>query len=354
MKLSFVPFDLVFKHAFNVSGYSRTTTPIVIIRLEHDGVVGFGEATMPPYLGESQESVMRFLDNIDLSKFSGPSDIEAILDLVDNIETGNNAAKAGFDIALHDLHGKIRNKNVSELYAVDRSSPFSSFTIGIDTPEKMVEKVREAMDAGFRVLKIKLGCDQDREIMDRILNVWHGPYSIDANQGWKDKEEALEFIHYLKQEGALFIEQPFQKNDLKNSAWLTERSPLPIIADESVKRLEDLDAYGDCFHGINVKLMKSTGIREAFAMISKARARNMKVVTGCMAESSCAVTAMANLSPLADWVDLDGPFLITNDPFRGVNLSEGKLILPDLPGTSATPYQKFLDSALFREAKLVC
>lgn len=330
MTISFRPFNLKFKHPFTVSGYSRTHTPIVLIELKHNGQTGFGECTMPPYLGETQESVLAFLQKIDLDGFGSTFEFERMLDLVDSIAPENNAAKAGFDIALHDLFTKLNDTSVGEFYHVPFSEPLTSFTIGIDTPESMVQKVDEAIELGFKFLKIKLGSNHDHEIMKGILNVWKGPFSIDANQGWNNKEASLDFIHYLKEQGASFIEQPFQKEDLHASAWLSERSPLPIIADESVKRLNDLENVKDCFHGFNVKLMKSTGLREAYKMIKRAKELNKKVVTGCMAESSCAVTAMTHLSPLADWVDLDGPFLITNDPFSGVELRDGRLILHPL------------------------
>lgn len=330
MTLTFRPFDLEFKHPFTVSGFSRTHTPIVIVELNHEGQIGYGECTMPPYLGETQESVIEFLQKIDLDQFDSPTDLEKILDYTDTIAPNNNAAKAGFDIALHDLYCKLNKITISEYYSIKTSEPLTSFTIGIDTPDVMVRKVDEAIDLGFKVLKIKLGSDHDHAIMKGILNIWKGPFSIDANQGWNNKEASLDFVHYLKEHGASFIEQPFLKGDLVSSAWLTERSPLPIIADESVKRLTDLENAKDCFHGFNVKLMKSTGLREAYKMIMRAKELNKKVVTGCMAESSCAVTAMAHLAPLADWVDLDGPFLINNDPFSGVELRDGQLIIHPL------------------------
>lgn len=330
MTITFRPFDLAFKHPFTVSGFSRTHTPIVIVELKHEGQIGYGECTMPPYLGETQESVIEFLRKIDLDQFGSPTELVKILDYTDTIAPNNNAAKAGFDIALHDLICKLNKTTISEYYSITPSEPLTSFTIGIDTPDVMVKKVDEAIELGFSVLKIKLGSDHDHAIMKGILNVWKGPFSIDANQGWKSKEASLDFVHYLKDHGASFIEQPFLKEDLSSSAWLTERSPLPIIADECVKRLTDLENIKDCFHGFNVKLMKSTGLREAYKMIMRAKELNKKVVTGCMAESSCAVTAMAHLAPLADWVDLDGPFLITNDPFSGVELKDGRLIIHPL------------------------
>lgn len=330
MRLSYEPFDLIFKHPFTVSGFSRTSTPIVISTLTHEGIVGYGESTMPPYLGETKESVIDFLKQIDLSTISDPFQIKDILIKVDGLQQGNNAAKAGFDIALHDLICKLKGITVSEFYSIPKQDVLTSFTIGIDTPELMVEKVLEAISSGFKVLKIKLGSEDDMKIMTEILKVWNGPFSIDANQGWKDKNWGLEFTHFLKAQGCMFIEQPFSKEDLDSHAWLTERSPLPVIADESIKRLSDLESIQNCFHGINVKLMKSTGLSEAYQIIQEAKKKKMKVVTGCMAESSCAVSAMANLAPLADWVDLDGPFLITNDPFTGILLENGKLVLDSM------------------------
>lgn len=305
-------------------------------------MVGYGESTMPPYLGESQDSVMRFLQKIDLQRFEDTSDLRAILSYIDGLDTGNNAAKAGFDIALHDLICKSKEQTLAEFYGLKAASPLTSYTIGIDTSEKMTEKAVEAANNGFRILKIKLGTTHDEVIIRSILTVWKGPFSVDANQGWQNAEKTLEFVHFLKERGALFIEQPFPKEDLKKSRWLTENSPLPIVADESIKRLSDLNTISDCFHGINVKLMKSTGLREAFELIQEAKKRGLKVVLGCMAESSLAVSAMAHFSSLADWVDLDGPFLIDNDPFTGVQLINGVLFSSSEPGVGAKPIEELI------------
>jgi L-alanine-DL-glutamate epimerase-like enolase superfamily enzyme len=327
MNLHFSPFELQLVHPFKVSVHSRTTTPVVLLKLEHDGVIGLGESSMPPYLGESQQSVMQFLSKVDLRPFENPIEIDAVLSYIDSIEAGNNAAKAGFDIALQDLVGKLKKKSIGELYSVPFQSKKTSFTIGIDTPEKMVEKAIEGIEMGFEILKIKLGTDYDEDIMNQILAVWKGPFSVDANQGWKSREHALDMAQSLAEKGALFIEQPFHFDNLRDSAWLTERSPVPIIADESIKRLADLEKIKNSFSGINVKLMKSCGLSEAYKMIIEAKKIGLKVVTGCMAESSCAVGAMTHLSSLADWVDLDGPFLMKNDPFEGLYLSNGTLKL---------------------------
>jgi L-alanine-DL-glutamate epimerase-like enolase superfamily enzyme len=296
--------------------------------LEQDGVIGYGESSMPPYLGETQQSVMQFLSKIELRSFTNPFEIEKILNYVDSIEDGNNAAKAGFDIALHDLVGKLKGLSVAELYGIAPVPRKTSYTIGIDTPERMAQKAEEGIEMGFEILKIKLGTNKDEEIVDQILQRWKGPFSIDANQGWHSKEVALELIQQLTERGVQFIEQPFPQRNISDTVWLSERSPVPIIADESIKRLSQLEEVKHAFGGINVKLMKTTGISEAYRLIKGAKKYNLKIVTGCMAESSCAVAAMSHLSSLADWVDLDGPFLMKNNPFEDLKLVNGVLQLP--------------------------
>ncbi len=332
MKISWFPFTLQFRHQFTVATFSRTTTPIVIVKLEHHGETGYGEASMPPYLGESQDSVISFLSKINFLKLQDPFNTEEILRYIDQLQTGNNAAKAAVDIALHDLQGKLLKKRTIDILNIKENSALSSFTIGIDSIEKMVEKVEEAIKYDFKILKIKAGTKQDKEIISAIYKQSGKVFSIDVNQGWDCKEEALETAFMLKEMGCLFIEQPFKKESIRESAWLSERSPLPIIADESVKRLADLYQAKDVFHGVNIKLMKSTGIQEALKMIDSARSFKMKVVIGCMSESSCAISAAAILSPLADWVDLDGPYLITNDPFNGMEIKAGAVSLKNTTG----------------------
>ncbi len=331
MRLKYYPYTLELKHTFTVSSNSRTSTPVVLTEIEHNGVTGYGEASMPPYLGESHDSVMNFLSRINLEKFNDPFELENILTEVDRSASGNNAAKASVDIALHDLVGKLLGKPWFKLWGYCKdSTPYTSFTIGIDKPEVMREKVREA--EGFKFLKIKAGTENDKENLEAIRSETGVPIFVDANQGWKNKEYALELIYWLKEKNVLLIEQPFPKERIEDTAWLTERSPLPIIADEAVRRLEDVIKAKDVYSGINIKLMKSTGMREAHKMITLAKAFNMKIMIGCMTETSCAISAAAQLSPLADWADLDGALLIKNDLFTGVKIENGKIILNDIPG----------------------
>jgi len=331
MQLKYYPYTLELKHTFTVSSNSRTSTPIVLTEIEHDGVVGYGEASMPPYLGESHDTVMNFLSRVNLKKYEDPFEIETILNDVDRSAPGNNAAKASVDIALHDLIGKMLGKPWFKIWGYNKSlTPYSSFTIGIDKPEIMRQKVREA--AGFKFLKIKAGTDNDKENIEAVRSETDTPIFVDANQGWKDKERALEMIYWLREKNVLLIEQPCPKEKINDNAWLTERSPLPIIADEAVRRLDDIIKAKDVYSGINIKLMKSTGMREAQKMINLAKALNMKIMIGCMTETSCAISAAAQLSPMADWADLDGAQLIKNDLFDGVKIENGKIILNELPG----------------------
>ena len=332
LKLSFFPYELKLRHAFNLARYSRTTTPDIQVQLEYDGVVGYGEASMPPYLGESVESVTKFLNSLDLGQFNDPFRIEDILSYVDGVAPGNRAAKASVDIALHDLLGKIMGQPWYKIWGLDPAkAPVTSFTIGIDTEEVVRQKVREA--SPYKLIKVKMGLDKDQETIEIIKQMMPDvPLCVDCNQGWKDKEHALEMCHWLKERGCVFVEQPFDKEWIDETAWLRERSPLPIIADEAFQRLPDIVRFKGVYDGINIKLMKSTGLHEAYKMITVARALDMKVMIGCMTETSCAVTAAANLSPLVDFADLDGNLLIANDRFKGMTVENGKITLHDIPG----------------------
>ena len=331
LKLRFRPYDLQLTHTFTVAEYSRNTTPVVLTELEYDGITGYGEASMPPYLGESHETVLKFLGKVDMEQFTDPFRIDEILEYIDSVDTGNRAAKASVDIALHDLMGKIVNQPLYRLWGLTpEDAPVTSFTIGIDKPDVVVAKTKEA--SRFKVLKVKLGRGNDKEMINAVRSVTDVPLYVDVNQGWTDKHKALEMIHWLKEQGVIFVEQPLPKERMDDMAWLTQHSPLPTMADEAFQRLADVAKFKDVYSGINIKLMKSTGLREAHKMITVARALDMKVMMGCMTETSCAVSAAAQLSPLVDWADLDGNLLIDNDVYEGVKVVKGKLTLNDLPG----------------------
>ena len=334
IKLSWYSYPLELKYPFTISNNSRTTTPAVLVEMEYDGMIGYGEASLPPYLKETQKSVQSFLAKIDLSSFDDKTDLNAILSGVDNLFPDNNAAKASIDIALHDLVGKIKQLPVYKMYEIPKKEMLTSFTIGIDSTEMILHKLEEAEN--FSYIKVKLGTADDQTLINTIRTETDKPIYADINQGWKNREEALELTISLYENNVLLIEQPFRKSNYKDTAWLTARSPIPIIADEAVQRLSDLDKIKDAYSGINIKLMKCTGISEAYKMIIRARQLNLKIMLGCMTETSCAISAAAHLSSLVDWVDLDGNILITNDIFEGVKAANGKIIPNDFPGLGIT------------------
>ena len=331
LKLTFRTYELQLKHTFTVAEYSRNTTPVVLTELEYDGIIGYGEASMPPYLGESHKSVTSFLSKVNLLQFNDPFRIDDILTYVDSVDKKNRAAKASVDIALHDLIGKIVNQPLYKLWGLNPDkTPVTSFTIGIDKPDVVRTKTKEAK--GFKVLKVKLGRGNDKEMINAVRDITNVPLYVDVNQGWKNKENALDMIHWLKEKGVIFIEQPLPKENIDDMAWLTQNSPLPTMADEAFQRLSDVAKFKGVYSGINIKLMKSTGLREAHKMITVAKALEMKVMMGCMTETSCAVSAAAQLSPLVDWADLDGNLLISNDVYEGMKVINGKITLNNLPG----------------------
>lgn len=339
LTLRYKPYELHLRHVFTLASGSRSTTPVMLTELEFENIVGYGEASMPPYLGENYETAGSFLSKVDLTQFESPFLMEDILTYVDQLVPGNYAAKASVDIALHDLVGKIMKQPWYKIWGLNPDrTPNTSFTIGIDKTEVVKTKVREA--APYKILKVKLGQGNDKEMIMAVRSVTDKPICVDINQGWTDKLMALEMSHWLKDQGVVFIEQPMSKASVDDIAWLTQNSPLPIIADESIQTISDFRNIQGAYSGINVKLMKCGGLRAAYIMIKMARALGMKVMIGCMTETSCAVSAAAQLSPLADWADLDGNLLIDNDVFEGVTINDGKIILPDGPGIGIGIRQK--------------
>ncbi|WP_461533318.1 dipeptide epimerase [Sinomicrobium sp.] len=330
IQLSHKAYTLLKKHPFRIASGIRTSTPAVLVRLKYEGVEGFGEASMPPLYGESIASATAFLSKIDLSAFNDPLCTEDILSYINDVVPGNPAVKAAIDIALHDLTGKLLNIPIHQYFGLSARSLPTSKTIGIDRPEIIRKKVNEA--SKYKYLKVKLGGDNDHAIIEAIRKETDKPLYIDVNQGWKDRNEALEKILWLKEKGAIFIEQPMSKNAFSDMEWLASKSPLPIVGDEGIQRLPDIITAKNFYHGVNIKLMKSTGLREAFIMAMTARKAGLKVLLGCMSETSCAIAAASQLGTLADWIDLDGNLGITNNPFKGHMLKNGLIIQNKLPG----------------------
>lgn len=338
MESNYRLYFLEFKHPFGVSSNTRKETASVFLELDAEGYKGYGEACLPAYLGETIEATTSFFDLAKpyLKKLSGTFDIEVCMAEMERLKEGNNAAKAAIDMALHDLQGKIAGKSVAELYHLTANcSGVTSFTIGIDSEPILAEKIKEASE--FSILKIKAGTADDKALLKMIRKYTDKPLYVDVNQGWKDKEQALEMAKFMKDENVLLLEQPLPVGMKKEMAWLTERSPVPTFGDESVKRLKDLQQLDGAFHGVNIKLMKSTGLLEAMKMIDFCREKKIQILLGCMAESSCATSAMAQLMSLADHLDLDAPLLYVNDPFEGLRYSHGQIMTNKYPGIGVKP-----------------
>ncbi len=331
MNIKFYPYTIKLKDEFSISVASRTTTPAVMVEINHEGLIGYGEASLPPYLKENQQSVINFLKKLNLSKFQFTVELDSILDYVDNLSTGDNAAKAAVDIALHDLVGKIKNVPLYQYLNIPKSEKvFTSYTIGISDEKSLNQKITLA--SNYKFLKIKLGTENDKKIIEQINSITDQKLFVDVNQGWNDEHFALDMIYWLAEKKVVLVEQPLPKAKRKEAEWLNNKSPLPLIADEAVQTLNDIELIKNAYSGINIKLMKCGGIRQAYRMILKLRELNLKIMIGCMTETSCAITAASHLAGLADWVDLDGAELISNDIFTGSKIENGKLIIPESAG----------------------
>lgn len=328
MKIEFEAYQLALNYPFKISDYSRTSTPLVFVKLTEDGIEGIGEASMPPYLGESIETASEFLSKVQIDSFTS---IPEILDYIDSIATGNNAAKAAVDLALHDWYGK---KHQIPLYQYFNSNPRlmppTSFTLGIDSIEVLREKIKDTEP--FHRIKIKLGSENDKEIVENIRKLTDKEILVDANRGWKTKEQAVEMIDWLATKNCILVEQPMPIDSYEDMLWVKSRSALPLFADESCKRFLDIEKIKDGFHGINIKLMKSTGLHEAHKMITKARELSLKVMIGCMSETSCGILAAASLAPQCDYADLDSTWMVSNNPFPSPELIDSKIILSNRVG----------------------
>lgn len=323
-------YNLELNHQFKISGYARTSTPILLIKLQYNNFIGFGEASFPQYLEDNYQTADEYLNQVELEKIK-PENLQESISYIYGLTEKNFAIKAAFDIAIHDLYAKIQNKPLYQILGFEKSEPkATSFTIGISEERELESKIKEA--ESFKILKIKLGSEDDKKIIENVRKFTNKPLYVDINQGWTDRVFALEMIYWLTERGVEFIEQPLKVGRFEDSAWLTEHSPIPLIADESVKNTEDIIRLKGVFAGINVKLMKTGGISEAYRLIDTAKAYGMKIMLGCMTETSCAISAAASLMSLADWLDLDGNLLIKNDPFYGIETINGEIIQTDKVG----------------------
>lgn len=331
MKISYKPFELKLRHPFTIAKFSRTSTPIMLMEIHYEGFTGYGEASMVPYMGENIETATAFMKKVDLSWLKAPFNFDELIVYLDSIAPGNPNIKAAIDIALHDLRGKLEQKACYQYFGSDPANmPPTSYTLGIDTPEVLLEKIKDGENC--HIIKVKLGRDNDKELINTIRSATDKPLYVDANQGWNDKQEGLDMVFWLHEQGVVLIEQPMAKDDFDSNAWITERSPIAIVGDESVQRFSDVEKAKGVYHGINMKLMKSAGMHEGYRMIMKAKELGLKTLIGCMSETSCGTLAAAALAPLCDWADLDGPFLTSNNPYRDPEFRDGKWVLSEAPG----------------------
>ncbi len=324
------PIDLKLATPFRIARNVQYTSPNVIVQVNADNYTGYGEASPSEYYGESQETVLACVALFAGNLGDDPFQLEDIHRRLDKIIRLHPSAKAAVDMALYDIIGQQLGVPIYKLLGLNPArTPHTSFTIGLDTPRQMAKKALLAKE--YPILKVKVGTRHDLEILKAIRDVSNATIRVDANAGWTPKE-AIRIITALAPYNIEFVEQPVAAQDLTGLKLVRENVPLPIIADESCVTLEDIPRVAECADGINIKLMKCGGINQALKMIAAARSHNLRIMLGCMIESSLAVTAAAHLTPLVDYADLDGHLLIDNDPYEGVQIENGKLVLPDRPG----------------------
>jgi len=325
------------QHTWTTTMSSSQYRDTLHLAYTRDGITGHGEGAPIVRYHEDAEGARKAVESVrDLVLSANPLQFSKLMSDVFKRVPGQWAGKAAIDIAFMDWVGQKLGIPLYTYFGLDpQDTPLTTFSIGIDTPEITRQKTREAAD--FPILKVKVGLATDEPTIEAVRSVTSKPLRVDANEGWKDKEEAVRKINWLEKQGVEFIEQPLPAEMIEETRWIRSRVHIPIIADEACQRASDIPKLKEAFDGVNVKLDKSGGILEAYRMIQIAKALGMRTMLGCMVSSSVSVTAAAQLSPLVDYADLDGNLLISNDPFRGVRVAKGKLILPSRPGLGLAP-----------------
>lgn len=330
LRISAHPIELKLTTPFRIARNVQPTSPNVVVEIAYNEYIGYGEAAPDEYYGENQKLALACIETLADRLGDDPFPIEDIMSRLNRAIRLNPSAKAAIDMALYDLVGKILGVPLYKLLGLNpQATPLTSFTIGIDTPAEMARKAQLA--SAYPILKIKVGTRNDLDNIKAIRDVTNAVIRVDANTGWTPKE-AIQNITALAPYNIEFVEQPVVPSDLAGLKLIRDNVPVPIIADESCVALEDIPRLAGCVDGVNLKLMKSLGITNVIKMIHVARAHNLKIMLGCMIESSLAITAAAHLTPLVDYADLDGNLLIDNDPYAGAVVEQGKLVLPDQPG----------------------
>ncbi len=338
--MSFEPLDLRTVHPFGIASGTAADSHNLLIKLTYKDFVGFGEASPVEYHGESPQTAAAVLKAWAETDILGndPFAIAEICRKMDKSLAGHTSVKAGIEMALHDICGKIANLPTYKMLGLSGlKQPITDFTIGIDSLEMIEKKTQEAVDAGYKVLKVKQGTSFDREIIRSVRKVAKDlPIRVDANGAWTPKQAIL-MAQFLAEHNVQFIEQPLPRTaSLDDFKLVRERSPLPIYADESISRASDVARLAIAVDGVVVKLAKTGGLLEAIKVIQTARSHGMQIMFGCMLETSLGITAAAHLSGLVDHLDLDGAMLLSNDPFDGAIYDDGILKLTNLPGLGVT------------------
>jgi L-alanine-DL-glutamate epimerase-like enolase superfamily enzyme len=335
MRLRHEPLDLTTTFEFRISLGGRAVHRNTLVRIEHDGIEGLGEAAPSHYYGENRALIEAALDTLSPCLGDDPFMLDAIEDRMHAVLWGHGAARAAIDMALHDWIGRKLGLPVWKLLGLDPSrTPISCVTLGMASPEEMERKLETVID--FPILKVKLGGPGDVENLRRIRARYSGKLQVDANTAWSPAD-AVRVLHEIAPLGIELVEQPVPREDLDGLRWVRERSPIPVFADESCHHLGDLANLAGRCDGVNLKIMKSGGIRPMQRMIHAARALGMKVMLGSMVETSLALSAAAQLAPLVDYLDLDGHWLLKTDPYHGAPGERGGIALSDRPGLGVLP-----------------
>jgi len=331
MKLNWQELRVQLRDPFRIARESSVQRRNVIVTLEQGAIAGLGEAAPSAYYGETADTVVETLERLAPRLEAIPPDPATMLEAMETCLEGQNAAKAGVDIALHDLLAKAKDLPLWRYLGLPASKPIAtSFTIALDTTERMVARARDAL-ARYSIIKVKAGLKEDMAAVLAISALGPARLRVDANGGWS-VDEAVEKIKHLEKLNVEFVEQPIAAGNLAGLETLRSKTSLPIMLDEDVLGPADIPAVAGLAHGINVKLMKCGGIVKALSTIRAAREHGLGVMLGCMIETAVGITAAAHLTPLADFADLDGNLLLAWDPYQGVEVSRGHLVLPAEPG----------------------
>jgi L-alanine-DL-glutamate epimerase-like enolase superfamily enzyme len=333
MNLHVQGLDLPLKHRFTIAHQSREVQETLIVRLEEDGLFGLGESTTNPFYGITLDNMREALEKFKPVLLGGKWNTPAELwELGKEVFRDNPFAQCALDQAAWDLYTKKKGKKLYEYLILNpQRIPTTNFTIGIDTVEKMCAKLREV---NWPIYKIKLGTDQDLEIVRELRKNTNSIFRVDANCAWT-VDQAISYSEELALLGVEFIEQPLAKDNLEGMREVFAQSKLPLIADESCISEADVDKCQGRFHGVNIKLVKAGGITPALRMIQQAKALGMKTMVGCMTESSVGISAIAHIAPLLDYVDMDGAMLLAKDPAKGVRIFPDEVLFPEGPGIGA-------------------